>query len=254
MMDTGMRTLQVRTPDGILPTYLHTPAKGGPWPGVILYMDGPGIRPAVHDIAARLASAGYAVALPDLFYRAGPYEPVDPKIVFTDPVLKRHHRETYMETATPGNVMSDTEALFDALDADPDVADGPFGVVGYCMGGRLALIAAATFPDRFAAAASYHGGGLATDTPSSPHLLAPHMRARIYVAGAIEDGNFTDEMKARLEKALRQAGVDHVVETYPAKHGWVPGDMPVHDPEEAEHHWRTLIPLFDATLKAGPSA
>jgi carboxymethylenebutenolidase len=119
------------------------------------------------------------------------------------------------------------------------------------MGGRLALIAAGTFPDRVAAAASYHGGGLANDTPTSPHLLAPQIRAKIYVAGAIEDANFTDEMKTLLEAALAEGGVDHRVETYPAHHGWVPRDMPAHDPVEAEHHWATLIPFFDGALKPG---
>lgn len=248
MTATKVRTLRVATADGICPTYLHTPTEGGPWPCVILYMDGPGIRPAVHDIASRLAAAGYAVALPDLFYRAGSYAPVDPKIVFADPALRQRHRETYMETATPENAMADTRALFEVLEQDPDIAESPFGVVGYCMGGRLALIAAGTFPYRIAAAASYHGGGLANDKPSSPHLLAGRMRARVYVAGAVEDANFPDDMKARLETALTDAEVNHVVETYPAKHGWVPNDTPVHDPVEAEHHWRTLIPLFDETI------
>jgi carboxymethylenebutenolidase len=214
-------------------------------------MDGPGIRPAIQEIAARLAGAGYAVALPDLFYRAGPYPPVDPRIIWSDPNLKAAHRERYMESAKPKGVMADTGALLEALDGVPEVSRGKIGVVGYCMGGRLALIAAGTFPERIAVAASYHGGGLANDAPSSPHLLAPRMRAKVYVAGAIEDGNFTDAMKARLEQALTDAGVDHHVETYPARHGWVPRDLPAHDPAEAEHHWRSLLPLFDGVLKSG---
>jgi len=249
MTATMMLTLHVATPDGVCPVYLHHPDGEGPWPGVILYMDGPGIRPAIGEIASRLAGAGYAVALPDLFYRAGSYEPVDPGVVWTDPELKAQHREKYMESAKPRGVMADTAAILEALDASPLVAPGPIGVVGYCMGGRLALIAAGTFPDRIAVAASYHAGGLANDTPSSPHLLASRMRAKVYVAGAIEDGNFPDDMKARLEQALSDAGVDHTVETYPARHGWVPRDFPVHDPVEAEHHWNTLIPLFDGVLK-----
>ncbi len=146
--------------------------------------------------------------------------------------------------------MADMPAFLDALTDDFQVRAGPVGIVGYCMGGRLALIAAGTYPDRFAAAASYHGGGLADDKPSSPHLLAPRIKARLYVGGAIEDASFPDDMKARLEKALSDAGVDHVIETYPAKHGWVPTDMPAHNAAEAEHHWRTLIPFFDDGLKA----
>jgi carboxymethylenebutenolidase len=146
--------------------------------------------------------------------------------------------------------MADTPAFFDTLADDFQVRAGPVGMVGYCMGGRLALIAAGTYPDRIAAAASYHGGGLADDKPSSPHLLAPRIRAKIYVGGAIEDASFPDDMKARLEAALTEANVDHTIETYPARHGWVPADMPAHNAAEAEHHWRTLIPFLDDVLKA----
>jgi carboxymethylenebutenolidase len=139
--------------------------------------------------------------------------------------------------------------MLEFLAAQPEVQKGPIGVFGYCMGGRLSLIAAGTYPDRISVAASYHGGGLANDTPTAPHLLAGKMKAKVYVAGATEDPNFPDEQKERLEAALTAAGVDHRIETYPAKHGWVPRDTLVHDAAEAEHHWRTLVPLFDGVLK-----
>src|SRR6185312_10104158 len=119
------------------------------------------------------------------------------------------------------------------------------GVRGH---GLLHGWAAGTYPERFAAAASYHGSSLATDAPDSPHLLAPRMRAWIYVAGAIEDRNFDDAQKQRLDDALTRAGVRHTVETYNARHGWVPSDTPVHDAVETEHHWRTLLDLFARTL------
>ena len=245
-----MQKVEIKTADGVCPSYVHRPAGDGPWPGVLMFMDGPGIRPAMQEVAERLASQGFYVLLPDLFYRAGDYAPIDVGRVWADKALRDHHRETYMAPTTPARVMSDTAAFIDFLDAAPQVQPGPIGVVGYCMGGRLALIAAGTYPDRIAAAASYHGGGLANDTPSSPHLLAPKMQARIYVGGATDDANFPDEMKQRLETALSDAGVDHKVETYPAKHGWVLRDMPVHDAAEAEHHWRTLVPLFEDTLRS----
>lgn len=146
--------------------------------------------------------------------------------------------------------MADTRAFLDYLAAQPDVRAGGIGTVGYCMGGRMALTAAGTYPDAIVAAASYHGGGLASDAPNSPHLLAGRIKARVYIAGAIEDANFTDEMKARLEQALRSAGVDHQIETYPAKHGWVPRDTPVHDAVCAQRHWQTLLALLDAKLKS----
>ena len=244
-----MKKVDIATRDGICPAFVFHPPGADPWPGVLMFIDGPGMRPAIQQVAERLAGNGYYVLLPDLFYRSGPYAPVDPKIVFTDDELKEQHRAKYMALATPKAVMSDTEAFLAFLDAQAEVAPGGYGVVGYCMGGRLALIAAGSFPDRFAAAASYHGGGLANDTPTSPHLLAPKMTAKIYVAGATADANFDEEQKQRLDAALREAGVDYRIETYPAKHGWVPSDMPVHDPAEAEHHWRTLVPFFDAALK-----
>lgn len=251
-----MDEVMIQAKDGNCPAWLYLPAGPGVWPGVILYMDGPGIRPAIHRMARRLADAGYAVLLPDLFYRSGRYEPVNPKITFTDPALRQAHREKYMALVTPSAAMADTEAMLSFLASRAEIQPGPIGVVGYCMGGRLALIAAGKFPNHIAAAASYHGGGLANDTPSSPHLLAGKMKARVYVAGAIEDANFDDEQKARLEKALLEAGVNHFVETRPARHGWVPDDMPVHDPVEAEHHWKTLTGLLDGVFKnkADPSS
>jgi carboxymethylenebutenolidase len=246
-----MQRFEIETRDGVCPAYLHLPADaaGGPWPAILLYMDGPGIRPAIHEIAQQLADAGFAVLLPDLFYRSGPYAPIDAARVFSDPVLLKAHRERFMNPATPPRVMSDTEALLGFLESREEVAEGPIGVLGYCMGGKLALVAAGTFGDRIAVMASYHGGGLVSDQPDSPHLLAPRITAELYVAGAIEDAYFTDAHKATLEKALTDAGVAHRIETYPARHGWVPRDMPAHDPAEADHHWRTLIPLMERVLK-----
>ncbi len=248
-----MRKIDIETRDGACPGYVFTPEDPsygqGPWPVVIMLMDGPGIRPALFDMAQCLAQSGYFVLLPDLFYRAGPYPPMDTKRVWSNAELRNAHRDTFMSTATPPNVMSDMAAFLDVLEDASQARAGAIGVVGYCMGGRLALIAAGTYPDRIGAVASYHGGGLADDKTSSPHLLAARIRAKVYVAGAIEDANFPDDMKARLAAALSDAGVDHLIETYPARHGWVPADMPAHDPDEAEHHWRTLIPFFDDVLK-----
>jgi carboxymethylenebutenolidase len=128
------------------------------------------------------------------------------------------------------------------------VKPGGIGPTGHCKGGLMSLTAAGTYPDRIVATASYHGGRLATDAPESPHLLAPKIKSRVYIAGAIEDASFTDEMKARLEGALTKAGLDHTIETYQAKHGWVLRDT-VYDAAAAERHWQTLVALFDAKLK-----
>src|SRR5580693_9978955 len=241
--------IEIKTKDGTCPSYVFRPTGTGPWPAVLVFMDGPGIRPAMLQLGERLATHGYFVLLPDLFYRSGPYEPMDPKTVFTDPDQRKILMEKFFSKATPGNIMSDTGVFLDYLAAQPDVKPGGIGTTGYCMGGLMSLTAAGTYPDRIAVAASYHGGRLATDAPESPHHLAPKMKARVYVAGAIEDPSFPDEMKARLEDALSKAGVDHTIETYQAKHGWVFRDFPVYDAAAAERHWQTMVALFDAKLK-----
>jgi len=240
--------ISIETRDGSCPAYVYRPDGNGPWPGVLVFMDGIGIRPAMLEIGERLAAGGYFVLLPDLYYRSGPYAPMDAKTVFTDPEQRKVLMEKFMSQATPANVMSDTKAFLDYLATQRDVKKGAIGTTGYCMGGLMSLTAAGTYPDRIAAAASYHGGRLATDAPDSPHRLAPKMKARVYVAGAIEDQSFPDDMKARLEQALTDAGVDHMVETYPAKHGWVLRDTPVHDAAAAERHWKTLLALLGTVL------
>lgn len=243
-----MSKVEIKTKDGTCPSYVYRPMGRGPWPAVLIFMDGLGIRPAMLEIGERLATHGYFVLLPDLFYRSGPYEPMNPHTVFTDPEKRKVLMEKFFALATPANIMSDTGAFLDYLAAQSDVTAGGIGTTGYCMGGLMSLSAAGTYPDRIVAAASYHGGRLATDAPDSPHLLAPKIKARVYVAGAIEDPSFPDDMKGRLEEALTKAGVDHQIETYQAKHGWVLRDTPVYDSAAAERHWETMLALFDAKL------
>lgn len=243
-------SVEIRTSAGLCPSSVFRPSGPGPWPGVIMYMDGPGIRPALFDMGERLANHGYFVLLPDLFYRVGPYEPIDPKAIMADPAKRQAWFTTYVASASRANTREDTAAFLEYLAKQRDVVQPKVGVIGYCMGGGHALTAAGAYNDRIAAAASYHGGRLATDEPDSPHLLAPRMKAKVYVAGAVEDASFTDEMKATLERALTAAGVDHTVETYEgARHGWVPADTIAHDPRGAERHWKTLLALFDGVLK-----
>jgi carboxymethylenebutenolidase len=244
-----LNKIEIETASGSCPSYVYRPAGEGPWPGVLVFMDGIGIRPSMLELGERLAMHGYFVLLPDLFYRSGPYEPMDPHAIFSDPEKLRVLREKFFARATPANIMSDTSAFLDYFAGQADVTPGRIGTTGYCMGGLMSLTAAGTYPERIAATASYHGGRLATDAPDSPHLLAPKIKSRVYIAGASDDQTFPDEMKERLERALTAAGVDHVIETYPAKHGWVFRDMPVFDAAAAERHWRTLLALFEAVLK-----
>lgn len=240
--------IEITTEDGACPAHIFTPSAPGPWPAVLVYMDGIGIRPTLLSHCERLAAAGYYTLLPDLFYRSGPYEPQDPKQLFSDPAVRAAWFSKHFPTTTSANIMRDTRAFLDHIAARPDVRPGPIGAVGYCMGGRMALTAAGHYPDRFAAVAAYHPGNPANDAADSPHLLAPKITARVYVAGATEDQSFPDEQKQRLADALSAAKVDHTIETYPAKHGWVFADTPVYDAECNERHWTTLLDLLSRAL------
>jgi carboxymethylenebutenolidase len=244
-----MDKIEIKTKEGNCPAYVFKPQGAGPWPAILFYMDGIGIRPALFEMAEKMAGHGYYVLLPDLFYRSGPYAPMNAKTVFSVPAERKELMEKYMSKASQKNIMSDTQAFLDFLGGVPEVKRGKIGTTGYCMGGYMSLAAAGTYPDRIVAAASYHGGRLANDAPDSPHLLAPKIKARVYVAGAIQDDSFTDENKAKLEDALTKAGVQHQVETYQAKHGFVPRDTPVHDEKAEQRHWQTLFGLFDQTLR-----
>ena len=242
--------IDIRTTDGTCPTHYFEPDGSGTSPGVIFYMDGPGIRPALFEMAERLSSHGYRVAMPDLYYRSG-FKLKEGQSLFGDPVILNEWKTNVVPTVGNAIVMKDVPALFAFLDSRADTDGKPIGVTGYCLGGRLSLTTAGTFPDRVVGAASYHGSALATDAPDSPHLLAPRMKAAVYVAGAINDAGFDDAQKARLARALTEARVEHIVETYEARHGFVPSDTPAHDPIAAERHWDTLFELLDDTLKDG---
>jgi carboxymethylenebutenolidase len=224
-----------------------TPAGGGSSPAVIFYMDAGGIRPALFGMAQRLADNGYVVLLPDLFYRYGPYGPFVPKELFAGDF--RAVIGPLMATTGNDKAAEDTGAMLDYLDTRNDVAGRKLGAVGFCMGGGMALTAAGTYPDRFAAVASFHGGNLATDAPASPHLLAPKLQAEIYIAAAENDGSYTPEMAARFEQALAENAVRYSTETYPAAHGWMKPDFPVYDHAAAERGWVEMLALFARNLR-----
>src|SRR5580698_8719289 len=240
--------LSITTPDGTCPASLFTPSSGtGPWPGVIFFMDGLGIRPVLWEMGQKLADAGYAVLLPDAYYRFGPYPPMDPPAIFAD-TATREKLMQWVGSLTRAHKVADTAAYIEFFSARPEVKGKKFGATGYCMGGNAALTAAGAFPDRFAAIASFHGGNLATDKPDSPHLFVGRITGRVYVAGAVDDASFPEEQRNRLERALTEAGVDHLVETYRARHGFAVPDLPSFDPAAAERHWAALFRLFDETL------
>jgi carboxymethylenebutenolidase len=242
--------VSIRTKDGNCPTHVFTPSgeKTGKWPAAIFCMDGLGMRPTLVQMGQRLSNAGYVVVLADLYYRFGAYKPLDPKQVFASG-NPREILGPYFATTDNKRAAEDTGALIAYLDTRTDVAGKAIGTTGYCMGGGISLTVAGTYPDRIAAAASFHGGNIATDSALSPHLLAPKMKGRIYVAGADQDNSYPPEMAALMEKALSDAKVDHRCEIYPgALHGWTMPDFPVYNEPAAERHWRELTALFKAKL------
>ena len=213
-------------------------------------MDAPAIRPALYEFGERLAANGYFTLLPDLFWRAGPYEPINVKEVFADEAKRREVFGKLMSSTNPEKQLVDAKASLDYLAASPDVKGDRVGITGYCMGAGVVMRTAGNYPDRIAAAAGFHGGRLATDAPDSPHLLAPKITAKVLVAGADEDAGFPPEQADKLRDALTAAGVDNAVTIYSgAKHGYTMPDLPVYNEAAAERHWTEMLGLFDETLK-----
>lgn len=239
--------LQIKTRDGVAKAGLFRPSKASAAKsGVILYQDAFGPRPALDGMAERLAGQGYVVLVPDLFYRNAPYGPFDAKTAFVEEKTKVALM-TLVTGTTQEMTIRDSAAFLDALAGEG--VTGPIGTVGYCMGGARALNAAATYPDRIKAAASFHGGNLASDAADSPHHKAASIKARVYVGMAGVDRSFPPEQSTRLEEALRNAEVDHVLENYLGMaHGWCVPDHSVYNEAGAERHWQRLITLFAETL------
>ena len=242
--------IAIRAADGTAKAGLFVPEITSPAinrPGVVLYMDAFGPRPALDQMAERLSGEGYVVLVPDLFYRFGDYGPFDAKTAFREEASARQLR-VMIDGTSQAMTAADTAYFLDALGETG--VDGPAGVVGYCMGGSRALSAAAAHPDRVAAAASFHGGNLASDKPDSPHLKASSIKARVFVGAAGVDGSFPPEQAARFVEAFRAAEVDFTLENYVGMaHGWCVPDHSVYDEAGAERHWRRLLTFFGETLK-----
>jgi carboxymethylenebutenolidase len=239
--------IEIKTEDGVATAGLFRPAAASPAKaGIILYMDAFGPRPALDAMAERLAGEGYAVLMPDLFYRKAPYGPFEPKTAFVVEETKVA-LTALVHGTTQDMTIRDSGAFLDTLSAEG--VTGQVGTVGYCMGGARALNAAATYPDRIKAAASFHGGNLASDAADSPHRKAASIKARVYVGTSGVDRSFPPEQSARLAEALRVAEVDHAIENYAGMaHGWCVSDHSVFNATGAERHWKRLTTLFAETL------
>jgi len=236
--------VQIPAPDGHSPGTLHIPDGAGPWPGVLVFPDAGGARETFGQMGDRLAGLGYVALIPDIYYRAGEWTPFDVGTLFTDP-QERARMSGLVSSLTNDAIVADARAYADFLLARPEVSGSAIGTSGYCLGGRMSLVAAGGLGRTVAAAASFHGGRLAVaDDPSSPHLSADRITAAVYVAGAIDDGSFTTEQAGLLDSALTGAGVEHTVEFYPAHHGFAVPDNPTYDAAAEARHWEALGRLY----------
>ena len=242
--------VQVTTASGVCDAALIRPQKGS-WPGVILFPDVFGLRPTMRDMARRLAADGFTVLVPNPFYRTTKPPGLSPDIDFNNPA-DRAKIDVLRAPLTSDAVMQDASAYVKFLDSQASVnKHAKMGVFGYCMGGPMTMQAAAADPDRIGAGASFHGGGLVTDKPDSPHLLVPKMKAQYYFGIAMNDDQRQPDAKTKLDEAFKSAKLPAKIEVYDGcLHGWCVKDMPkaagkpIYNEAQAERAWGELVSLF----------
>ena len=239
--------VKIKTPDGTCDAYFVHPASGAA-PGVIMWPDILGLRPAARQMGKRLAESGYAVIVVNPFYRSKPAPVIPNGAKFSDPAV-RSIVMPLAGTMTAATTVTDATAFVAWLDSQAAVDKRKkIGTIGYCMSGPFTMRAAAAIPDRVGAGASFHGGGLVTKNPDSPHLLAPKMKAQFLFAIADNDDKRDPDAKTILKDTFAAAKVPAEIEVYPAAHGWCPPDMETHNQEQAEKAWARLLVLFGKAL------
>jgi carboxymethylenebutenolidase len=250
------KNVTINTPDGVCDAAYFHPA-GGKHPAVLLWTDAFGLRPSMRDMGRRLAADGYAVLVPNPFYRVGkgPFYATAANVDFKDQATFAKIGPLMGSIGAPGAAEKDAVEFVKFLDAQPEVDKGrKIGTQGYCMGGALVLRSAAAVPARIGAGASFHGGGLVTDRPDSPHTLAPRIKAQLLIAIAGSDDAKQPEAKDTLRKAFADAHVNARVEVFAEKHGWCVPDMPqddgvpIYNQADAERAWTELLALYKTAL------
>lgn len=238
----------IPTEAGEVETFICHPERGGPWPAILFLMDAPGIREELYDMVRRLATVGYYVVLPNLYYRHGPGTVLDTSAL-TPESPERKRMFELMSSLSIGMVMSDVSALLAFIDQQAAARPGPVGCVGYCMSGPFAFAAAGAFPERIAAAASIYGVRLLTDAPDSPHLQASRIKGEVYFACAETDVYAPLPMVEALREYLTGTGINFEVELYPStSHGFAFPQRAVYAKAAAERHWERLFALFRRRL------
>lgn len=242
--------LDVPTDDGAMETFICRPERGAPCPPVLMLMDAPGIREELYDMARRLATTGYCVLLPNLYYRAGRDTKFGPDVLVKESAEWSRMRTIRTALKIPP-VMSDVAAMIDYIDLRPEIArPGSFGVHGYCMSGPFALAAAARYPDRIAAAASFYGTWIVSDAEESPHLNLASIKGEAYISCAEIDDLAPLQMVAELQKLFDAAGTRGEIEIHPGvQHGFAFPERPIYDKPAAERHWERLFSLYERNLR-----
>ncbi len=255
-LDVVETNVEIKTPDGTCDAAFIHP-KTGSYAGVLLWPDAFGLRPAMRDMGKRLAAEGYSVLVPNPFYRVSKAPFTDASTFdFQNPDDMAKLRPLMASVNAPGHAETDAVVYVAFLDAQKEVSKAKkIGTQGYCMGGPLVVKTAAALPDRIGAGASFHGGGLVTDKPDSPHLLAPKIKARMYFGVASNDDARQPDAKDKLKEAFAAAKVPAEIEVYSgALHGWCVPDMPtqkgapIYNKPDAERAWGKLLALYKAAL------
>ena len=248
--------VQVKTPDGVCDAAFIHPTSGS-HPAVIIWPDAFGLRPSMREIGKRIAAEGYSVLVPNPFYRVAKAPVIDDpsSFSFSNPTDRAKLTPLMGSIGAAGAAEKDVAAFITFLDAQPSVNKAKkIGTQGYCMGGPLVMRSAAAAPDRIGAGASFHGGGLVTEAPTSPHLLVPKMKARMYIGIASNDDKGQPDAKDKLREAFAAAKVPAEIEVYPSLHGWCVPDMPlqngaaIYNKPDAEKAWAKLVALYKTAL------
>ncbi len=243
--------IAIQTADGTMDTFICHPEEGGPFPAVIMYMDAPGIREELRDMARRIGTVGYFVVLPNLYYRSGR----EGDYGFDLSRIRSDDREAkkmfeVMRTLTNAGVVADTRPILDLVRGDDQAAAGPLGCVGYCMSGQFVISVAAAYSDAFAAIASYYGVGIITEAEDSPHLAVGKITGEVYLAFASDDPHVPQSVPDALPEIMSAAGIEHRIEIYPdSEHGFAFPQRPAYNKAAAERHWERMFALFDRRLR-----
>ena len=240
----------IETDDGEMDMFVCHPEEGGPFPVVIFYMDAPGMREELRDMARRIGTVGYYVALPNLYYRIGREGDNGFDLArIRDDDAELQKMFAAMNSLSNGGVVADTRPLLAYLDGEPQAKPGPRGCVGYCMSGQFVMAVGAALADDFAAIASYYGVGIITDAADSPHLTAAQIKGEVNLAFAEEEVYVPDRVLAELPGVMAASGAAHRIEVYPGtSHGFAFPKRPAYHKSAAERHWERLFALFARAL------